>query len=212
MRTKLLLTAAAALAAGLVSSNAQTVYSQNVVGYVSVAAQASSHLTLLCNPLDNGTNTLASLVVAPTASHALVWNGAGFTTCIKTPTSWSPNPTILPGEGFFLQPNGTATVTNVLIGTVVAAPGGSVTNTLPGGGSLSLVGSMIPYSEALGGTNINLKIPTASHALVWNGSGYTTCIKTPTSFSPNPTIAPGEGFFVQPTGGNYNWVQSLPSN
>jgi len=211
MRTKILLASAAALAAGLVASNAQ-VYSANIVGYVNVTSAGGSAYSLLANPLDNGTNTLSSLVTAPTGSHALVWNGTGFTPSTKTPTSWSPNQVIPPGAGFFLQPTGANPVTNTFVGNVICPPGGSVTNALAGGSAYTLVGSPVPFSDNLGGSNMNLGIPTGSHVLTWNGSGYTPSTKTPTSYSPNQSITPGEGFFVQPTGPTYNWVQSLPAH
>lgn len=127
MRTKILLAAAAALAAGVMASNAQ-VYSANVVGYVTVTSAGGAY-SLLANPLDNGSNTLASLVTAPTGSHALIWTGTTFTGSTKTPTSWSPNPVVAPGQGFFLQPTGVNPVTNTFVGNVIAAPGGgTVTN------------------------------------------------------------------------------------
>jgi hypothetical protein len=57
MRTKtLLLGVAAALAAGLTASQAQTVYSQNVVGYMNITVPASSY-AILANQLQNGTDT-----------------------------------------------------------------------------------------------------------------------------------------------------------
>jgi hypothetical protein len=60
MRTKTLLLSAAAMAAGLVSSVAQSnVYSVNVVGYVNQVLPAGT-LVAVANPLDNGTNTLDS--------------------------------------------------------------------------------------------------------------------------------------------------------
>lgn len=209
MRTKILLTAAAALVAGLVSSNAQ-VYSANIVGYVTVVSPGGSAYSLLANPLDNGSNTLASLVTEPTGSHALVWTGSGFTSCTKTAGSFSPNPTIAPGAGFFIQPLGANPVTNTFVGNVICPPSGSVTNNVAGGSAYTLVGSPVPFSDTLGGTNMNLHIPTGSHALVWTGSGYQSCTKTASSFSPNPAVTPGEGFFVQPLGATYPWVQSLP--
>lgn len=208
MRTKILLAAAAAMAAGVVASNAQ-VYSANVVGYVNVTSPGGSAYSLLANPLDNGSNTLASLVTAPTGSHALVWNGTGFTPSTKTGSSWSPNPVVPPGQGFFLQPLGANPVTNTFVGNVNCPVGGTVTNALAGGSSYTLVGSLIPYSDTLGGTNMALGIPTGSHVLIWNGTGYTPSVKTASSYSPNPTVNPGQGFFVQPTGPTYNWVQSL---
>src|SRR5260370_42625696 len=64
MRTKALL-CAAALAAGAVTSMAQSnVYSLNVVGYVNKSFQ-NGFFTLVCNPLDDGTNTLGSILQNP---------------------------------------------------------------------------------------------------------------------------------------------------
>ena len=205
MRTKTLLIAAAALAVGAVTSMAQT-YSQNIVGYVNVATVAGQYV-LLGNPLDDGTNKLADLVPSvPVGSLAQVWNGSGYTQCSKTPTSWSPNASVPVGSGFFLR---TAAVkTNTFAGNVAATPGGgTVTNTLTGG-VYSLVSSGIPFAENLAGTNINLKPAVGSLAQVWNGAGYTQCSKTPTSWSPNPAIGVGIGFFVRPTV-TYKWIQTL---
>ena len=64
MRTnKLLLTAVALVAAGIVSSQAQTVYSANVVGYVNQVIPGSSS-TLICNPLLNDTNGANEVLTA----------------------------------------------------------------------------------------------------------------------------------------------------
>ena len=71
---KTLLIAAAALAAGVVTSQAQ-VYSANVVGYVNAVIPANQ-LTLVANPLDDGTNTVTSLGASlPNKSSIQVWNG-----------------------------------------------------------------------------------------------------------------------------------------
>ena len=79
MRTqKLLITAAAALVAGIVSSQAQ-VYSQNIVGYVNTILPNGN--TAISNPLLNGDgtngaeNVLTSLQIG---DGLLVWNGAGY--------------------------------------------------------------------------------------------------------------------------------------
>jgi len=206
MRTKTLLLSAVALAAGIFSSQAQSnVFSANVVGYVSVTNAANVY-SLYALPLDSGSNTLSGLFpTSPTGAQILIWNGAGYSTSTKTPTTWAPNPTLTPGQGFFYRAS--ANGTNVFVGSVVAQSGASVTNALAGG-VYSLVGSPIPFSDALAGTNLNLQVGTGSQVLLWNGSAFATSTKTPSSWTPNSTVNPGQGFFVRPTT-TTNWVQTL---
>ncbi len=206
MRTKTLLLSAVALAAGLLSSQAQSnVYSANIVGYVSVT-NAANQYALYALPLDSGSNTLSGLFPSsPTGAQILIWNGAGYTGSTKTPTSWAPNPTLVPGQGFFYRAS--VSGTNTFVGSVAVPNGGSITNTLTSG-LYALVGSPIPYTDALAGTNLNLQVGTGSQVLIWNGTAFTGSTKTPTSWAPNPTVTPGQGFFVR-TSGTTNWIQTL---
>ena len=85
MRTKTLLIAAAALAAVVTSSQAQsTVYSQNVVGYVNLTA--TNHVfAFIGNQLDTGSNTINNVLQSGLVSQnteLLLWNGAGYSTLI----------------------------------------------------------------------------------------------------------------------------------
>ena len=83
MKTKTLLIAAAALAAGVISSQAQSVYSQNIVGYVNQTSPGGFALTLVANPLqnitgsttNNGTSVFQNFVGG---ESVLVWNGNGY--------------------------------------------------------------------------------------------------------------------------------------
>ena len=206
MRTKTLLLSAVALAAGIFSTQAQSnVFSANVVGYVNVT-NAASQYALYALPLDSGTNTLNSLLPSlPTGATLLTWNGSGYTTSTKSPLGWNPNQTLTPGQGFFVRSS--VSGTNIFVGAVAAPVGGSVTNTLTSG-VYALVGSPIPYSDSLTGTNLNLQVGTGSTVLVWTGAGYTTATKTPVGWNPNLTIVPGQGFFVR-TSGTTNWVQNF---
>ena len=91
MRTKTLLLAAATVVAGLVSSQADTVYSQNVVGYINVPV-AAGKMVFLGNQLVNGTDAgkinnniqavlATGLVSDPNGANNSVlyyWNGAGY--------------------------------------------------------------------------------------------------------------------------------------
>src|ERR1700761_8862396 len=80
MRTKTLLIAAAALAAAVTSSNAQsTVYSQNVVGYVNTVLPGGSALSLVANPLNGSTNSANVILPALVGGESvLVWSGTGY--------------------------------------------------------------------------------------------------------------------------------------
>jgi hypothetical protein len=207
---KTLLIAAAALVAGVISSNAQ-VYSANIVGYVNVAMPAGA-LVLTSNPLDDGTNTANSLLGSlPKASSLELWNGSGFTVLAKTSTGFAGNPSIPVGTGFFVK--STSNYTNTFVGNVVPAPGGNqATVNLPAG-SLVLVGSILPVSGTFNdvGTNtINLiaTLPKASSLELWNGSGFTVLAKTSTGFAGSPPLSVAQGFFLKSTSAT-NWTQTL---
>ena len=73
MRTKTLLIAAAALAAGVISSQAQPVYSQNVVGYVNQVVPVGQ--TLIINPLQNTTNDIEQIMPGlQGGENILIWS------------------------------------------------------------------------------------------------------------------------------------------
>jgi len=77
---KTLLIAAAALAAGVISTQAQ-VYSQNIVGYVNTAIPGNNGLTLINNPLlgPNGTNGASQVLTGFVGGETLfVWNNLGY--------------------------------------------------------------------------------------------------------------------------------------
>jgi hypothetical protein len=82
MRTKtLLLSAGALLAAGIVSSQAQPVYSQNIVGYASLAAPASQNV-MMTVPFNIGVSNGANEVFGtnlPVGSTILLYSTAATT-------------------------------------------------------------------------------------------------------------------------------------
>ena len=209
MKAKTLLIAAAALAATVISSEAQ-VYSANIVGYVNVVYPAGAY-TLVSNPLDDGTNTTTSLGASlANKSIIQVWNGSGFTVANKASGVWSPDLSIPVGAGFFV--NSKTAITNTFVGNVVPNTGLYTTNSLPIGNYV-LVGSTIPYAGDLNNTNFNLGPTLANKSIiqVWNGAGYTVCNKASGVWTPNPTISVGQGVFVSSKTAT-NWVQYLPSN
>ena len=220
MRTKSLLIAAAALAATVISSEAQTVYSANIVGYANVVLHGGYNL--VCNPFDDGNgNNLTNVInpsILPAKSSVTTWNTGlqGYNgAIIGGAGSWSANTTLPPGQGFFIK-NGTVaspTVTNTFVGSIVVPSGGGIaTNVI--GTAYSLVGSQIPYgaSDLFTDTNVNLVtsgLAGKSSVTTWNVAlqGYNGAINFG---SPTPTpLAVGQGFFIKNVQTPTNWVETL---
>jgi len=196
MRTKTLLLSAAALAAGVVASQAQSnVYSANIVGYVTVTNGANTAV-LLSNPLDNGTNDLISLLPnAGNGATVYVFQSGTLQQAQKSKGTWSTDYIIPPGTGFFYK--NTADATNTFVGSIAG-----FSNAIPlTAGITVLAGSPIPFSGNLSdlGTNtLNLNV-LPNNSLIYklvNGS-LQQAQKSKGSWSQNFSIAPGEGFYVQ---------------
>jgi len=219
---KTLLIAAAALVAGVVSSEAQ-VYSANIVGYVN-ATPTTGVLNLMANPLDSGNNTLTNLFPSiPGASTISTWGGSSYTVYKFSAGHWknlvgnvvSDAVLLPPGQGFFFNP-ATPGYTNTFVGNVVAAAGASVTNTL-GSGS-QLVGSLLPYADSVTNTStINLLVPGATTLNEWSVGSQTFVLykvvagqwKLNGTTPQVPTLNVAQGFFINPPSAT-NWVQTLP--
>lgn len=226
MRTKTLLIAAAALAATVISSEAQAVYSANIVGYVNVVAPAGKYV-LINNPLTTGNDVITNVIQgAPGGSTLNVWNGTGFTTYTYSALSksWKNGATVgnnvplSPGSAFFL--NTPTLFTNTFVGNVVPLVGASVTNSLVVG--YQPVGSLTPYADVItNASTINLQVAGGSTFEQWNVSAqafqplftYSALAHTwkQGSVATNPVVNVGEGFFVNPSSAT-NWVQTLPGN
>lgn len=197
MRTKALLLGAAALAAGLITSQAQ-VYSANVVGYANVSTP-NGGTYLITVPFNvgvsNGANEVFSSGGVPTLpdfSELLIWTGSSYTAYFSdsgSPSLWddgnqaplSAAPVLPVGKGFFLIPS--ANVTNTFVGTVAVNVGTSNSVTLANGGTY-LVAPAVPYAGAItngsavtgaGGPGLSSLngLPDFSELLIWTGSSYT---------------------------------------
>jgi hypothetical protein len=224
MRTKILLTAAAALVAGLVSSNAQ-VYSANVVGYVQVGYPAGK-LIFSDNPLTTGHDVLTNVLTSTTGSSAMYyWTGTSWAsyTYSGPQKKWLSgavdvsNTNLPPGLGFFIQAGG-AGFTNTYVGSVVAATGGGkATNALFAG--YQPVGEVVPYGDIVTNVNtVNLTVGGSSVLVTWNVAGQTydpsytysgpQHVWKQGAVTANPTIVPGQAFWIAPTIAT-NWVQTL---
>jgi hypothetical protein len=130
MRTKTLLIAAVAMAAGIASSVAQSnVYSLNVVGYINKEIAGGNKYTGVANNLNGTNNTLPVLFGAngsvglPGGSAVLKWypGALDFTTYPKLAgpgfTGAGATTTLNPGEGALIR-NAGATYTNTFVGEV----------------------------------------------------------------------------------------------
>ena len=195
MKTKTLLIAAAALAAGVISSQAQ-VYSQNIVGYANLACPTGGKNYLITCPftvgVSNGINEVFGSTL-PVGSSVLIWNGVNnYITALYDNTDpngvgpgapeWyqgdgatplSPLPTLPPGQGFFLIP--ATPLTNTFTGSVAVAPGTNSVINMATGGKNYLVASTVPYAGAItngnssgGGPNLN-NLSVGTSLLFWNG-------------------------------------------
>jgi hypothetical protein len=198
---KTLLIAAAALAASVISSEAQ-VYSQNIVGYANIPTPGSGANYLLAVPfqigVSNGINEVfgTSLQGAADFTQILIWNVASssFTTYnsdSSSPSGWDDVntvpithlPTLQVGQGFFIIPS-IANITNTFAGTVAINVGSTNHMTLANGGANYLVGCVVPYAgsvtNGLGtGLGVNMQFGPAqdfSQLLIWNtgSSSFTT--------------------------------------
>jgi len=202
---KTLLMAAAALAAGVISSQAQPVYSQNVVGYANIATPSITANYLIAVPFKIGVSNGANEVFPnlPDLSEFLIWNpNASSYTFVKSDAAGSPAtgfsdsfdapapvPLLPVGVGFFLKPS--SPVTNTLVGTVAVNVGTSNVMTLPSITANYLVGCVVPYAGAItngnnsgGGPNMG-GLPDLTEFLFWdpNTSSY-TFVKSDAAGSP----------------------------
>jgi len=224
MKTKTLLIAAAALAATVISSQAQ-VYS-GIVGYAGVNAQPGQFI-FVSNPLTTGNDVVSNVLQnLPSSTSAQIWTGSGFATYTYSTLThhWKQGTTVVdnnplpPGQGFFLE-NPVSAITNTFVGSVLASTGGSITNSLTA--TLQSVGNLIPISDTItnAGT-FDLLVAGSSQLQKWdvanqkftlftyNGLSHTWKVGT---VATNPVISVAEGFFIQPTTAT-NWVETLPSN
>jgi len=210
---------AAALAAGAVTSMAQSnVYSLNVVGYVNKPF-VNGAFVLVCNPFNAATNDLNTILPGP-PDNTQVWRWLVAKQDLDTVTiptysfaqkTWVPNPVINPGEGFFVV--GGSDFTNTFVGDV---PQGTMTNSLVGGGNFEAIGSQVPIGGNL--ATVLAQYPATDNDQVWtwnvglqdfNTAAVSTYSAAQAKWSPDANIAVGDGFFLVRAGGPVNWVRNF---
>jgi len=214
MRTKtLLLSAAALLVAGVVSTQAQPVYSQNIVGYATVPTTNASSYYMMTVPfaigVSNGANEVFGLAANPNAlpngTEILTFNVMSQNYVISyydpttTPPWWDsanenynvPTPALPAGMGFFLLPSGP--VTNTFAGTIALNVGSTNKFAMTNASSYYLMGSLVPYAGAVtngsaGGGGIDLNaLPNGTEVLTFDvpSQSYIISYFDPTTF-PTP--------------------------
>jgi len=221
MKLKTLAIAAATLAVGAITSQAQ-VYSQNVVGYVNKIAPSGSYV-MICNPFTTGNDVLSNVLTAasvPSGATVQLWNGTTWVGYTLSSGHWkkglanADNTALPPGVGFFYQYTG-GNSTNTFAGSVVAFSGSQATNAL--GTVIAPFGSLVPYADTITNTaTFNLVVAPGSTLQQWdvvnqkynsftyNGPNWKKGLATT-----NPVIQAGEGFFLQASVAT-NWIQNAP--
>jgi len=234
MKLTTLLVAAAALAAGIITSNAQ-VYSQNIVGYVNQPLPGNGAYTLITAPLTSTTNAIDQLMPSLQAGDTIyLWTGSGYYSStfiggnagpqgqnwFDVNNNWTNSPTINPGFGFFYSTQSGSQETNTFVGTV------QLTNSiaLAGNGAYGLVASTAPIAGYLDNTNFNLPLQPGDTLYIWTGNGYYSDTFIGGNAGPagqnwfdvnnNWTNAPfanvGQGFFYSTQSGSAEvWNQNL---
>jgi hypothetical protein len=211
MKAKTLLMAAAALAAGVMHSQAQ-VYSQNIVGYINVPLNTGYNL--IANQLDvDGTGTNNSIYSAvgtnfPGGTQVLTWSGSGFIISkISGTGKWSVNNQVItnamnPGSGFFIN---VAAPTNItFVGNVITG-----TNTYPIAAGYQIVAPSGPVAGTLDTTN-GYTASRNDQILVWTGTGFIIHKYSGSLWSAggDPQLAVGQSVFLDAVN-NTNWTQVL---
>jgi hypothetical protein len=223
---KNILLCAVALAAGLVSSRAQSnVYSLNVVGYVNVPTCGGGNFKLICNPLNNSNNNITNLFRnAQDGDSIFRWDSASqdLSSTIYSYSSflnaWDGNYVLKPGEAIFYL-NAGNDATNTFIGDVIQGP---YTNPIPaptirGGGSFNAIGSSVPLGGSVTNAIVGILPQDGDSIFTWNCGlqDLDTIIASYSSFlhawdNSNIQVPPGIGFFYLGAGANQTaWVRSF---
>jgi len=226
---KTLLIAAAALAASIISSEAQ-VYSQNIVGYVNVPCPAGV-FTPVGSPLLNadGVNSASNVLsTIPDDSYLYIWNGSSYNIVIsfggqyydQTGSFIVPTPDLPVGNGFYIQSS--STYTNTFVGTVLVtntAVGSITTNSVNLPAAFAFVNPQLPIGGGLISSLQMGAIPDDSYVYIYNGTSYNIAIsfggiwydQTGSFTVPEPTVTVGQAFFVQSSAA-WTWTETYTNN
>ena len=228
MRTKSILAAAAIIAAGAASSQAQSnVYSLNVVGYVNVVC--SNGYTIINTPLvpanaqisnllnDGGTGGSGPVVV-PANSSVFTFSGGSFVANFSDEFGggWSnPSQALTNGTGYFFLNQSGSPVTITFVGEV---PQGAVNNTLVAG--YNLVGSKVPQAGFISNLGLTttagdsvFKFKNGNFVAYFNdefGGGWSsTAVDFDVNLGPNLAVGEGMFYFRSDINGSATWDRNF---
>jgi hypothetical protein len=204
MRTQTLLIAAAAtLAAAVTSSQAQTVYSANVVGYVNLTVPGNS-FSLIGNQLDTGTNLVNNVLLnGPVSSQTtlFIWTGTTFNEFFyydtadadPSPAGWydvnfiACTNTLNPSQAAFLSNPGSTPITITLTGQVDQGTN-TYTPVTPGNNFYTEPTALA--GQPLDSTNVNFPATSSADTYQsWTGTGYSQLYFYYNSADANPSPA-----------------------
>jgi len=215
MRIKTLL-CLAALTAGVATTMAQSnVYSLNIVGYVTKTN--ATGFAIISNPLSATNNNIASLYAdAPDNTKIARFENGAYHIYFKDPDQgWTdantsnPGSFVLnPGEGVFIHAS--ATYVKTYVGEVVL----NSTNPVPAG--FSMRASVIPQA-GLVQTDLGYPAGVNDKFSKFENNAYHIYFVDPdqgwtdanTSNPVEPSVAVGEGGFIQNAGTSKNWVRNF---
>ena len=217
MRTKTTLVAATILAAGLASSMAQAnVYSLNVVGYVN--ANYVPGFNAAANPLvgspDNTLNTVLAGTGVPDNTIVFTWDAAAqdfspiLPTYVAGTGTWTPNASVIQGQGFFvLAPTA---FTHTWVGEV--KQGTTTTPILPG---FNGIASPAPIAGATPAVLAGMVPNDNDIAFKWDAvaqdfGATATYVAGTSSWTPVVNFGVGEGlFYLSTRGAAQDWVNTF---
>ena len=203
---KKLLTTVAVLGCAAVVT-AQTVTSQNIVGYTKVTASAGA-LELVALNFDTGGLTVGELIgdQLPGSSVVHLWDKTSRTyiTCNKGRAGWDPNPVVNMGDALWLDA-GSGVNEVILSGEVLTAD----TNTVAMVTGVDALGFYYPVETLFSTTTLDDAAPGSSVLHVWNGASYDTFNKGRAGWDGDPTIGVADGFWLD-TPSDFTWNQPRP--
>lgn len=186
---------------------AQTVTSQNIVGYAKVSLGANQ-LDLVAVNFDTGSAPLSVLIgdQLPTNAKVYLWDKVANTYIPSTKGffGWSPDSTVNLGDSMWLQSPSAAEV--IFSGEVLIAGTNSVA--LDG---LDATGYYYPVETLFGDTDLAAQLPTNSKLYIWNGASYNPYTKGFFGWGTgaNELIGPTTGFWVE-SAGAISWDEERP--